>query len=350
MVYPKDEIVYKNLSTAFIDLPALLSTLKSEKFSGTLEIGFPKNKGTFFILSGNVINAQAWVGMDLKGTVGPDAIQALLALGNQKDGVLDLYRLPPQQITLLANSLQSEILFKGLSTDFARLDRLLVKLKEDRHDGFVEILSRNHQAIGILYLAAGEPVEVLTKSSDSQTATVDQKSISSFVENIMKQSAILNIYKTSSRIEEKREEIQKVKEEPPAEIKARVQELIPFFEEVLAKAEKLIDGATKKGTFLTFLQKSLMEHSPTYGFLDPFVGEFEYREGAIHFTGEVKERDFAGGLVDCLRAILGSVEEELPKGRLLINKFRVEIESSLRKHQDGVKRLGMGSVVSPLLE
>jgi hypothetical protein len=64
----------------------------------------------------------------------------------------------------------------------------------------------------------------------------------------------------------------------------------------------------------------------------------------------VREKDFAGGVVDCLRTVLASVEEELPKGRLLINKFRVEIESSLRKHQDGIKRLGMGPVVSPLLE
>jgi hypothetical protein len=67
-------------------------------------------------------------------------------------------------------------------------------------------------------------------------------------------------------------------------------------------------------------------------------------------NGELREKDFARGVVDCLRTILASVEKELPKGRLLTNKFRVEIESSLRKNQDGIKRLGLGSVVSPLLE
>jgi hypothetical protein len=350
MVYPKDEIVYKNLSTAFADLPALLSTLKSEDFSGTLEVEFPKNKGTFFLLSGKVVNAQAWMGTDLKRMVGPDAIQALLALENQTDGVLDLYRLPPQQIALLANSLQQEILFKGLSTDFARLDRLLMKLKEDKHDGFIEVLSKKNHIIGVLYLQAGEPVEVLTNTSDSQTCIVDPQPISIFVENIMKQGAILNVYKTPTRSEEKKEEIKKVKEKPSPEAKDRVKELIPFFEEVLSKAEKLIDGVTQKGTFLTFLKRSLVEHSSTYGFLDPFVGEFDYREGVIRLTGEVRERDFARGVVDCLRTLLALVEKELPKGRLLINKFRVETESSLRKHQDGIKMLGLGSAVSPLLE
>jgi hypothetical protein len=165
----------------------------------------------------------------------------------------------------------------------------------------------------------------------------------------MKQSAILNVFKTPTRIEEKKEETQKGKEEPSLE-RNRVKELIPFFEEVLAKAEKLIDGVTKKGTFLTFLKKSFIEHSATYGFLDPSVGEFEYREGSIRLNGELREKDFARGVVDCLRTILASVEKELPKGRLLTNKFRVEIESSLRKNQDGIKRLGLGSVVSPLLE
>ena len=62
--------------------------------------------------------------------------------------------------------------------------------------------------------------------------------------------------------------------------------LIPILQEVLSQAEKLVDGASRiKGLFLKVFKESLLEKSEEFTFLDPFAGEFEYREGAIQFTG-----------------------------------------------------------------
>jgi hypothetical protein len=47
MIFPKGKVRHQDLMTSYTDLPALLSTLKSEGFSGTIEIEFPENKGSY---------------------------------------------------------------------------------------------------------------------------------------------------------------------------------------------------------------------------------------------------------------------------------------------------------------
>ena len=42
MIFPRGEVVHKNLSTAYTDLSALLNTLKLEGLYGAIEIDFPK--------------------------------------------------------------------------------------------------------------------------------------------------------------------------------------------------------------------------------------------------------------------------------------------------------------------
>src|SRR4030042_3192640 len=126
MLFPKGEVRHQNLSTAYTDLSALLKTLTSEGFSGTVDIEFPGSQGTFFIASGEIINAEARKGPDSRRMLGQEAAQVLLSLSNQKDGVLNVYRMPSDRVAVVAGTLQSDILFKDLSSDFTRLDRLIL--------------------------------------------------------------------------------------------------------------------------------------------------------------------------------------------------------------------------------
>src|SRR4030067_2438603 len=93
MIFAKGKARHQDLMTSYTDLTALLSTLKSEGFSGTIEIEFPENKGVLFIDTGDLINAEAKVGKDSKRMIGPEAVQCLLILSNQKDGILNIYQL-----------------------------------------------------------------------------------------------------------------------------------------------------------------------------------------------------------------------------------------------------------------
>jgi hypothetical protein len=370
MILPKGKVKHQDLMTSYTDLPALLSTLKSEGFSGTIEIEFPENKGVILIDTGEVINGEAEVGGDLKRMIGPEAVQYLLALSSQKDGVLNIYQLLPEQVAIVASNLRHEILFKELSTDFTRFDRLLLKLREEKHHGFIEVFAKNHEATGVLFLQEGEPTEMFT-TPKSGPSVFGRKSIPTFVENAIREGAILSVYRTLGKIskvetkeeakeetkeeakeetkEETKEEIkeEEIKEEKIAEGGAEdLKELILTLQEILSKVENSVDGIFQKGKFLGAFKKSLLDKSDLYPFLDPFGSEFEYREGKIQFTGDAADKDLAQGVIECLRATLLQLARELPKNRILSLKLRTQIETSLKPYQESVKRLGLDAALS----
>ena len=327
--------------TSYTDLPALLSTLKPEGFSGTIEIEFPEKRGVLFIDTGEIINAEAEVGADSKRMIGPEAVQCLLTLSKQKDGVLNVYRLSPEQAAIVASNLNHEIIFKELSTDFTRFDRLIMKLREEKHHGFIEVFTRDHQPMGVLFLQEGEPTEMFATSA-SGPSVFGRKSIPTFVENAVKAGAIFNVYRTLDKISKEEKNEEKNVTGGVEDLK----ELTLIFQEVLSKVENLVDGISQKGKFLGAFKKSLLEESDKYPFLDPFSSEFEYREGTVQFTGDAVDKDLAQGILECLRATLSQLAKELPQNKIFPLKLRAEIESSLKPYQETVKRLGIDAALS----
>lgn len=339
MIFPKGEVRHQNLLTAYTDFPALLSSLKSEGFSGIIDIEYPENKGVIFVDSGKIINAEAKRGEDPSRMIGPEAVRYLLALVNQKDGILNLYLLLPEHVAMIASHLQHEIVFKGLSTDFTQLDHLLLKLKEERHNGYIEVFSKENVPKGVLFFEEGDPVEVFILL-ESGPSMFGQKSISIFIENVMKDGAILNVYKSQNKL---------LDGEIVDPLESR-KELILIFQEILSKAEKTVDGISRKGKFIEAFKKSLIEKSNDYPFLDPFGGEFTYREGIILFKSSVREKEFARGIADCLRITLSQLKKEIPMDKISPAKWKAEIESSWERHKDRLKRLGMEDIVSSICQ
>jgi hypothetical protein len=356
MIFPKGEVLHRNLSTAYTNFPALLSTLKTGDFSGIIEIEFPENKGVIFVDSGEIINAEAKIEADSKRMIGQEAIQTLLKLSNQKDGMINIFRLLPERVAIVASNLQHEILFKGLSTDFTRLDRLLLKLREEKHNGFIEVLTKEHQTMGVLFLEGGEPVEMFT-TPESGPSVFGRKSIPIFVENAIKQGAIFDVYKSQGKtireVKETKEtkETKEIKEKKVIERAEDFREIIPILQEMLSQAEKLVNGSSRrKGLFHKAFKESLVERSEEFAFLDPFAGEFEYREGTIQFAGEIGVKDFTKGIVECLVSALSRLEKELPKDKILALKLKAGIESTLERHGEALKRLGINAITSSIFK
>jgi hypothetical protein len=195
---------------------------------------------------------------------------------------------------------------------------------------------------------------------ESGPSIFGRKSIPVFVENVIKQGgAILNVYKSRIKIYKKEKPVAEsksgvegkpvVESKPLAGGKEGLKELIPVFQDALSKAEKFVDAASRNGTFIGTFKKSLIEKADTFGFLDPFAGEFEYQDGVIHFSGEAGEKEFAKGILECLNTTLLFLEKELPKNKMLSLKLKAEIKSALELHGDTLKRLGLTEVVSSSL-
>ncbi len=341
MIFPRGEVVHKNLSTAYTDLSALVSTLKSEGFNGTIEIQFPQQKGTLFLASGDIVDAEARGGTEQKKLTGREAAQALLALTGQKNGLISIYRLPPERAALVTRNLQNEIVFKGLSTDFTRFEGLLHKLREDRLTGFIEVSTKDNQPMGVLFLEEGEAVELYTQS-EAGPSVFGRKSIPIFVETVTKQGAVFDVYRTKAEVAKKGEgEISAPSPSSFPSSAEQSKELIPIFQDVLSKVEEWVDGVIQRGAFLKAFNRSRMEKSGEYLFLDPFLGEFNYQDGTLRFSGETGGKEFAMGILECLRASIGHLEKEFPKNKMFPVKLRAQIESSLESHRDAMRVLGI---------
>ncbi|MGQ9507821.1 MAG: DUF2226 domain-containing protein [Thermodesulfobacteriota bacterium] len=367
MIFPRGEVVHKNLSTSFTDLSALISTLKLENFSGTIEIDFPDTKGVLLIDSGRIVDGEAKVDNGMERTVGEEAIHHLLRLANQKDGILNIYRLLPEQVVLLANNLRCEPLFRSLSTNFIHFDQLLAKLKEGRHNGFIEVMTKDHQPLGVLFLEGGETVEMFTLPKNGP-AVFGRMSLQIFIENIKKQGALFNVYGREGS-ESQREEISlQMKEEGPIGAKGsersqreieieviksnqeNIKEILYLLGEFLSESERVVDSLDRKGTFLRLFKKSLIERSDQFEFLDPFAGDFDYRNGTIQLTREVSQEELVRGIVESFKSTLLYLEEEIPREKMVSLKLKAGIETFLAHHKNSLKKLNLETMLSSLLQ
>ncbi len=357
MIFPRGEVRHQNLLTAFTNLSALISTLNLEGFSGMVEAEFPNQSGAIFIRTGEVINAEVKNKDGTKRTTGQEALEMLLSLSTQKDGILQVYQFQPEQVAIVAKNLQYEMVFQGLSTDFTRMDRLLIKLKEEGHHGFIEILTKENRPLGVLFLEEGEPIELFI-TPESGPSIFGRKSIPTLVESANKQGLIFNVYKTPGEVspivsKEIPNELPKepTKDAPKEVLKEErlirkggkdLEEVISILQDLLFNLEKIADSLIHKGgTFRRAFKKSLVERAEEFPFLDPFGGEFEYREGEIRFTGEVELREFWKGVIQTLQTTLSRLEEEFPKNKMLPTKLREELDTRLESFREALKRFGL---------
>jgi hypothetical protein len=216
-------------------------------------------------------------------------------------------------------------------------------LREGKHDGFIEILTKEQRPMGVLFFQGGEPVDFFI-AMESEPAMVDRKMIPTFLENVVKQGASLNVYKSQPKA------AAVLKEKVEARADEGLKEVMPILQDVLSRVERFVDGGSKKGSFIKAFKRALIEKSGDYPFLDPFGGEFEYREGTITFDGEAKVKEFAKGIGESLRLALNYLEEEVPKNKMLFLKLRAGIESSLEDKRDQLRRLDLDSVVTSFLQ
>ncbi len=357
MIFPRGEVVHKNLSTAYTDLSALLATLKLEDFCGTIEIEFPEARGFLFIESGEVVNGEIRTGGNSGRVVGQEAARTLLSLSKQKEGVLSIYRLLPEQVALIAKNLNQEILFKSLSTHFVHLDQFLLKLKEERHTGFIEVMTKEHHPMGVLFIEGGEPVEMFA-TPKTGPSVFGRMSIPIFIQNATQQGAFFNVYGKKGHSPQV-EEIMKDKGEDvlpdgergeSTEREEGFKEILLLFQEFLSGAERLVDSLSSGGTFKKAFKKALIEKSEEFDFLDPFAGEFEYGNGTIRFTGETGKEDFAKGIVECFRVALSHFEKEWPREKMVSLKLKAGIESFIEHHREALKRWEAEEIFSILLK
>lgn len=390
MIYAKGEIVHHHLSAEYTDVRQLISTLRSNGFAGLVEVEMAGRKGYFLIASGKIINAVIESDNGQGGTMGKEAMEKLFTAASEAGVLLNVYRSTADEVAFADSTLRSEIVFKGLSTEFVRLDRFIQKLSAEKANGFITMSTKNNQRIGTLSIREGEPVGLFVTPEAGPSSFFDRQALPALLEEMGRQGVVFDVYR--SLVEPLPEEGEAGKQEQPAlkaaesrsasegagEMAASEKGVAPAekvapdkgagakgavdrrpgdgradfmasLQGVFAKIEKFVDGACEKGTFLRVLQRVCIEKSELYPFLDPFEGQFTYQGGKIRVDHEVTVDDFAVAIADSLNLALSYLQKELPRNVMLPGGLKGEIESSFRGFADLLTRSGLQFVVPPTI-
>jgi len=384
MIYPKGDVIHQNLSTEYTDVPDLLTTFTSNGFTGVVEVVLPKEIGAFFVDKGRVLGAAVESEPGQSTSFGQEAINELINLAKKEVGILNIYKLSSVQIDAIIIRLSSEIVFKGLTTDFVKLDKFIKKLGAERHTGYIEVFTKKNQSIvGTLFLKDGEIVNLHLQPELEDPSLSEPKAIPTFLDDVIRQGAVFDVYRSfitrvpsetnkdkslvepEAVLENNNKYVQKIEEDisqdsiEAEEVKWSIirndEELeeikindythaLKALQEIIAKMEKFVDGFAQEGIFLRAFKRALIEKSDEYPFLDPFIEQFDYRQGEITLDEEVDFEHFAVGIADCFNLTLSHLKKEFPKNMNLSLNLKTELESKFKLYEDVMKQSGIQAV------
>lgn len=330
MLLPKGKPVYENLNTSFTSFGKLLLDLKSNGFTGYVHISFWDYEATLFMDSGNIINAIEETGDGRKTS--HDAVGSITTKVNQKDGSISVYSLSAKKVTMLASTVQSEVRYKDLNTDFTSLDKLIGKLKDEGHTGYIEVRMSDREGVGLVFLENGEVVESILSMQDEEVS--GETILPHILENASTLGADFNVY--NAAIEASFAESEEI------EAGFDLPRLLAVWGETIGTVEKMSDATMGSGHFLEIFKYVMIEKANEYPFLDPFAGLFQYKEGRIQYSGDAK--NLSKGLSDCLSTTIQKLAAE-PAAADLEHKIQTEMKVVKDKYDDTIKRLGLGPFI-----
>ncbi|MBE0608758.1 MAG: hypothetical protein IH609_05215 [Dehalococcoidia bacterium] len=332
MMFPKDRTIYANLNTSFTSFEALLADLKTRRLTGYVELTFAGYTGTLLVSEGEIVNAcEETAAQRLTG--GP-AVRAICSRAAEKDGTVNVFSAFPDVVLLLHRLMDSRPLYKDLTSAFTSLDRLIAKLRTDGLTGYVEVQVTDGMGTGVIYLSGGEPVESVL--STHTEFVIGQEALNTIVQMVGATGGSFNVFVEA-------EPVPGVSASSPAASgpaqETHREELLAFWDEVLAGVEAVADGLSRPGRFSLAFKEVLVSRAVTYPFLDPFAAEFEYTGSHIEFDGPLPD-DFSKALGDCLSDTVSKLAFQLKRSDLE-QRVRARLEGLSEKHAPVVDRFGL---------
>jgi hypothetical protein len=375
MICPKGEAVHENLSSEYTDVPQLLSSLRTERFSGTVEIETTTKKGLFLLSSGEIVEAIVGTEAEPAQTEGNEAVEELLVFCTQPSVVLNIYRLSNLEVEFAAGTVHAETVFKGLSTDFVRLDRFIKKLEGEKHTGYIEAFTKDNIGVGMLLLKDGVLEGAFVAFGSGRLDFRKGDAAKAFLEEMNSRSLVFSVYRSTlpalketsggKGIEEAgvEREVNGVVTLPntngkivdtetvrpdilpnaPTAIDGR-NRFLSDVQGVLGRLEGFVVGLSDEKGFQRVFKRACVEKSDFYPFLDPFEGQFDYSEGVIRVDSQISVESLSAGLAECLNLTLSYLQNELLISSALPSDLRDDIDAAFAAYPDCVENSANQSI------
>jgi hypothetical protein len=338
MIFPKRDPVYQNLNTSFTNFGELLVDLKENSFTGVVEVSFWEYEGLLLLDNGNIINAV----QEINGNVitGQEAVKSVTGKAKEKDGAISVFQQRGEMITMLASVAKSEILYGNLSIEFTSLEALITKLQNEDHTGYIEVTFESTSQKGYIFLLAGQVIEALFSGQGediSKAAVLNQ-----ILTRSSTAGAILNVYQAA--VEDALSESEVI------DVSYNLPQLLEVWSAVLKAIESSIDQTLGKNEFLNAFKDTLIARADEYPFLDPFAAKFQYKDGVVTFTGEVR-KNFSQAIGICLTDTVNTLAERMAlDGKDLYGPVRSSLASVRSEYQDQLERFNFAGIIPTIFE
>jgi len=299
---PQFNPYHENLHTHYLNLSRLIEFLKSDLFTGYVQIKGAEKEFLIFLEDGQILSSIENTDDEYKSLPFQDVLNAI-----GEDESVNIYHLPQETAPFWANLATAEVLYPGLSSDFTVLLKLIHKLKQEKLTGWIESrLSEDEKSL--VYFKDGK---IMGTCSSWRGFVFDEeeKHLSEVIEK--SSEGVFNVYKllldrvTSMALEE----------------------IINFYQEYLHILEKTVGHRQ----FSLSLRQKCVEKAEKYPFLDPFANELEFKEGKLSFVGDASERQLLEALKEvCVEIIKEKgLEKKIDKeAGDLKEKYKVFLENT----------------------
>lgn len=328
MLFPKGQVVYENLNTSFTQLDAMMNDLTSVQFTGYVQLTAWEYVGVLLFDTGRIVNAIEESKEQRR--FGPSAAEGIALRGREKDGTLNVYRLSPEMTQLLANLFNSEVIYKDLDNDLTSLDKLVIKMQDEKLTGYIEVKLRQSQNVGTIFMRDGQ---VLDSTFSNQGITHSGSQVlNEIVHAAETEPATFAVY---------RADLTAVYSHSINLADSFAREgMLTFWQDVLQTLETGVDALSKPGTFLTAFKRASIDIATAYPFLDPFAAEFEYKDGKIKFSGQVTIAEFNEGLSRAVELTLDHFNNQ-PGNQGLIAKLKPTTATLVEKYNSKIAEVGL---------
>jgi hypothetical protein len=243
-------------------------------------------------------------------------------------------------VLLLHRLTDSRPLFRDLTSAFTSLDRLVAKLRTDGLTGYIEVEVGTGDR-GYIYLSGGEPVQIVY-GAEGRTLT-GSLALDGIMRDVATSDGTFSVYQEGTREAGGETVPTMVASAPPPAAPSAAEnareDLVAFWQDVLAMVEETVDSLAKPGRFLLAFKEVLVARAATYPFLDPFAAEFEYAAGKIEFEGPLPE-EFSKALGDCLSDTVSKLAFQLKRTDLEA-RVRARLESLTGQHAPVINRFNL---------
>ncbi len=267
---PKFDMYYEHLHASFILFDSYLAFLKNEFFNGFMLAENNDKKTYFFLFEGELQSAFS-VSRNQK------KIEIILThdFSITKDCYISTYRCSHRYVDYFSRFQGTKLVYKDVSTDKISPEKLFDKFKKDRFAGFIEKHGTQSSPKGsYVYFDKGDIIGSLYIVKKDGIFE-DGLNIDQAMEEIT--GSLFSIYTLGTQVRDQGKDRSLI---------------INCFQTIFQRMET----RTTPSHFSTMWRECAMELSNKYEFLDPLIGEFQYKAQQLHLHENINIKQAALGM------------------------------------------------------